>query len=105
GRAANARYLPGAAAPHAVAPAREEPGLLADDTLAAAARAGDEAGVAPLGARTRARRAVFGPLEHQYLLAPQRRLLEVELQRLAKVAPRRRPPALQPEQIAEQRIE
>src|SRR6185437_8725350 len=69
----------------------------------AAAAAGGEPRAGPLGAGAEAGAAVFRPLEGDGLLAPERRLLEVDLQRVAHVAPGRLAPAREPEQIAGER--
>src|SRR6185503_7458627 len=98
GSAADAWHLAGPAAPHALAPGGQEPGLLADDPLAAAAGAGGEPRAGPLGARAEAGAAVLRPLEGDGLLAAERRLLEVDLQRVPHVAPGGLPAARQPEQ-------
>jgi hypothetical protein len=105
GWAADARHLAGPAAPHALPPRGEEARLLADDPLAAAAVAGDQARAGPFGAGAEAGAAVLRALEGDRLLAPQRRLLEVDLQRVAHVAPGGLAPAREPEQVAEERVE
>ena len=105
GGAADARHLAGPAAPHALAPRGEKTGLLPDDPLAAAVAAGGEPRAGPLGAGAQAGAAVLRPLEGDGLLTAERRLLEVDLQRVAHVAPGGLAPAGQAEQIAEERVE
>ncbi len=103
--AARARHLAGPAAAHALAPGGQKPGLLADDPLAVTARAGDQTGGRALGARPEAGPAILGALEGDRLLAPQRRVLEVDLQRVAHVAPGGLAPAGQAEEVTEERVE
>src|SRR5262249_47013229 len=105
GGAADARHLAGPAAPHALAPRGEEAGLLAHHPFAAAAGAGGQARAGPLGAGAQAGAAVLRPLEGDRLLAAERRLLEVDLQRVAHVAPGGLVAAHEAEQIAEERVE
>ena len=60
---------------------------------------------AALGAGAGTRRAVFGALEHDRLLAAHRRLFEVQLQRVAQVASVAAAPPPQPELVAEDGVE
>src|SRR5262249_28376345 len=102
--AADLGDLARAAAGQALALGGEEPGALARVPLPFAALAGGEARGPPLRAGTAALAAVLGPVEADGLLAAQRRLGEVELERVAQVLPRGAL-AAEAEQVAEHGVE